>query len=1067
MKNIAAQMVSEEKLNKLSAEKRELLEALFRRKDLPANLKDEVRILSEAETRLKHIWEQVLKIPAIGVDDNFFELGGDSIQCIQIVSRARRENLHFSTAQMFENPTIARLAEIADQTRPNVEKGEQLFDGEIALLPTQDWFFSLDLKNPHHWNQAVMLKTKSVARVSAIECAWQIVLERHEALRFRYEKTEGHWIQKFDGGSPKLLFKYADLSKLDRDSGTTEMARQIDLLQAGLDLGSGNLLKIALFDFGETGGMRMLITAHHLVVDGFSFRIMLEDFQTAYRQIVGGREISLPAKTVSFARWTREVGKYSKSAELANELEFWNKIAASETVLPPRDFENGENTEASAGVFNVACDEYETCTLLQKTLQKFRARINDVLLCALADALSQWTKGVEFLVHVEGHGREEIAAGLDLSRTVGWFTSIFPALIRLPEDGDQVGKLNAVKRQLADIPKRGIGYGILRHAADEEVRRKLLPLKNSEIIFNYLGQFDGVLETDQPFSPSSESVGRLYGADNGRSFSIRIVCRIVEGRFSADFHYSRNLHRSETIQFLAESFVESLRKFIRESEKLPRETLSVADFPHSSLQKTDFDRLTASFDRSESSNVEDIYDLTPIQRGLLFHSIAEPESGMYLEQGVCDLRGNLNLNNFRAAWDEIQRRHPVLRTAFFWKDLSEPQQIVFRRGELPLFINDWRETPAEKQEAMFEDFIRADRIQGVDFTKAPLLRLNLFRMADEHWKFVLTIHHLINDSWSTNSMLREFFDCYQETPAAPKAVAPPFVSYVEWLKNQDAAAAEKIWREQMRGFASPTPILKGWQPAADSTGKGQYERAETVFSAAETNEISRFAAKHQLTVNTIFQAAWGIYLFATSEKPDIVFGGVVSGRPADLENGEDLVGVLINTLPIRFKYDSETKNSTWLQTIQKKQSRLRQYEYLPLKTIQKFSEVPPEKPLFESVLVFQNASGDFERMKIGDLQIENVRHLGFPHYPLTVRVWLSEKFILETLFNRDLIAEQRSREILEIVKNIVLQIVAAPDEELQHAVKFAKKKQKEQLQNKIGERRASFSKARLKGRNDY
>lgn len=1064
MKQTAAQTVFDEKLSELSADKRELLELLFGQKDLTAEIEDETSAqdLSETEVKLKHIWEQILNIPAIGVDDNFFELGGDSIQCIQIVSRCRREELYISTAQMFENPTIAGLAKVLDETR-NIIVEEATLIGEIPLLPIQNWFFGLKLENPHHWNQAMMFKVKSDVDVSAIEQAWQTGFDRHEALRYRYRETSIEWKQETGEEKQSVSFEKIDLSQFDRDSVDKELKRQADLLQTDFDLNSGRLLKIALFNFGDNREKRMLVTAHHIAVDGISFRVMLEDFQTVYQQIISGREISLPSKATSVAHWASRIKTYADSPEINKEIDFWNKIAASKKTLLPRDFVEGENTESSAETVEVFCSESETQALLQKTLQTFRTRINDVLIYALSNTLAEWTKQPEILIHLEGHGREEIARNTNVSRTVGWLTSIFPVRLKLPETENRAEKLNAVKRQLAEIPKHGVGYGIMRYAANEEVRKKLLPLDSPEIVFNYLGKFDGVLESNQPFAPSLEYAGKLYDGNNKRPFLIQVVCQIAENRFGATFYYSRNFHKKETIQTLAERFIEFLREIISDSQKQLSGKLSIVDFPHSNLSEAGFENLTKRFNSSESVNIEDIYALTPIQQGLLFHSIAEPDSGMYLEQGVCEIKGNLDLEKFRAAWERVQERHSILRTAFVWKDLTQPQQIVFRQVELPLFVTDWRKVPAGKKDAGFEEFIRTDREQGVDFTKAPLMRLSLFRMTDDSYKFVWTIHHLINDSWSTTSMLQEFFELYRNPNenSETQLVAPlPFISYVEWLKNQDVEAAENVWQEQMKGFISPTPILKGWK-STNSIGKGKYERNETAFSSEETRNINQFAASNHLTVNTVFQAAWGTYLLAISEKPDIVFGGVVSGRPTNLKNADNLVGVLINTLPIRFKPDLETEVLKWLQTVQQQQIYLRQYEYLSLKTIQKLSEAPSEQPLFDSVLVFQNATANFEGVEITGMHIEKVRYLGFPNYPLTLRVWLGDQIILETLFNRNLISRDQSKEILETVKQLVLQLISSPQKSLQDAIKLVRNLQKIKFQTDVEQRRSLF-KAKLK-----
>lgn len=1053
MNNTSAQQVLDEKLSGLSDEKRELLELLLgmNEKIEKTGENEFSRQLTETEIKLKHIWEQVLNIPNISVADNFFELGGDSIQCIQIVSRSRREGIQISTAQMFEHPTIESLAQVAESIFETVEFDAD-WQGEMPLLPVQKWFFDLSLQNPHHWNQSILLKADKNAKLEAIEKAWQTVYARHEALGFVYRNENGNWIQEKTTQTKPLRFEYLDLSEFKEAELQVKLRDNFDKVQAGFDLEKGDLFAVSVYKT-SADDLKMLVAAHHIAVDGISFRIMLEEFQTAYNQILLEQTISLPPKTASLADWSNKISEFSKTEEIKNEIDYWNNILQSKPTILPRDYEKGENTESSAENITVFLTSDETETLLHKTLQSFRVKINDVLILALTDALSKWTSENEFSIWLEGHGREEIFKNTDISRTVGWFTSIFPTFLKLPETSDSMEKLLAVKDQLARIPRRGAGYGILRNSADKKIQANLLPALPTELVFNYLGKFDGILESENTFSPLLDDCGKLYADENLRPFLIQVVCRIVENRFSATVYYSRNVHKRETIEAFAENFIESLREVVESSRSNRKSELIKTDFPNAKLSDADFAKING-FIGNETENVEDIYTLAPIQEGLLYHSVSEPESGMYLEQGFCDLVGNLDVERFRNVWQKVQQRHSILRTGFIWKSITLPHQIVYRETELPFGVKDLRNENSGMQNSIIEEYLQTDRKKGVDFTKAPLMRLKLFKLAENIHKFIWTIHHLINDSWSTTALLEEVFKLYQNPETDALSAPVTYVNYIEWLKKQDISEAEEIWNKQLQGFTNKSSIVA----KNESSKTSEYDRAEIFFNESETVALRKFTANREITLNTLFQAAWGIYLFDLNESSEAVYGGVVSGRPVDLENSENLIGVFINTFPVRLRFENDTEFIGWLKEIQNSQSKLRQYEYLPLKTIQKQCGIKDGENMFDSVLVFQNATADFESMKFDGLEIKNVRYLGFPNYPLTVRVWLGKRISIETLFNKQVISKSQTAEILECLKTLIVQLIENTPEKVSEAVKLIRKNRKNKLQNELGNRRSLFAK---------
>src|SRR6266545_4164934 len=534
---------------------------------------------TKAEEALCHIWAQVLRIQRVGIHDNFFELGGDSIISIQIAARANQAGLMLKPRQLFQNQTIVELAQVVE-TKAAFEAGQDLIIGPAPLTPIQSWFFEQEQAAPNHFNQALLLKAKNGINPARLSRAIEALVAHHDALRLRFRRQSERWTQVNSGLPQPGIFLVIDLSSLPAGDRPQIIKDVSTRLQASLDLESGPLLRTACFTMGDAEPARLLLVIHHLAVDGVSWRILLEDLQTAYGQAERGEPIWLPAKTTSFRTWAEALASYATSATVWAELEYWRSQGVRASVPLPLDHQLGENTIASTLTVSVELNVDETAALLRRVPRVYHTQINDVLLTALALALAEWTGQRELLVELEGHGREEIFEKVDLSRTVGWFTTIYPVLLRLDDRGEPKRHLLSVKEQLQAIPRHGIGYGLLRYLnRDAEVIALFRNLAQAEISFNYLGQFDQVFTQEALFIPGEEPTGPSVNAARLRSHLLEINSRISRGRFCANWSYSQNLHRRGTIERLASSFCSALRTMISASQSINTDALSPSDFP--------------------------------------------------------------------------------------------------------------------------------------------------------------------------------------------------------------------------------------------------------------------------------------------------------------------------------------------------------------------------------------------------------------------------------------------------------------------------------------------------------
>jgi amino acid adenylation domain-containing protein/non-ribosomal peptide synthase protein (TIGR01720 family) len=571
------------------------------RKALPAPDRDRPE-LEEAfaapstaiEKILAEIWAQVLGLEQVGIDDNFFELGGDSILSIQVISQANQAGLRLTPKQLFQHQTIAQLAAVADTTE--TKQSEQgLIIGEVPLTPIQHWFFEQNLSDPHHWNQAVLLELQQPLEPALIESVLQELLKHHDALRLRFAGGESGWQQDLANPDEVAPFTCIDLSSLPPEEREAAFQTAATQLQVSLNLSEGPLLRAALFDLGQHQPNRLLLVIHHLAVDGVSWRILIEDFQTAYGQISCGKTVTLPPKTTSFKQWAERLQEWARSPELQGEFDYWFALSHKPTSRLPVDFPNAANLVASEKTVSVALSVEETKLLLQEVPAAYRTQINDVLLTALGQAFERWTGNNSLLLDLEGHGREDLFEGVDLSRTIGWFTAVFPVLLNLEKHSDLGAAIKSVKEQLRAVPNRGVGCGVQRYL-NPEIAKKLHKLPQAEVSFNYLGQFDQVLPKSSLFMLSSEPSGPIRSPRGNRRYLLEINGFIASNKLQLDWTYSENIHRRESIENLATGFIESLRSLIQYCQSPDTGGCTPSDFAEfkwSQWSQDDLDNITA------------------------------------------------------------------------------------------------------------------------------------------------------------------------------------------------------------------------------------------------------------------------------------------------------------------------------------------------------------------------------------------------------------------------------------------------------------------------------------------
>ena len=552
------------------------------------------------EERLTTIWAEVLRLEKVSIHDNFFELGGDSIISIQMISKANQMGLHLSPKQLFQYQTIAELATVVG-TDQQIKANQELVTGIIPLTPIQHWLFEQDLPDVNYFNQSALIEVPATVNPEPLKQVIQALLNHHDALRLHYLQEDENLTQISDSTKEAIPLEVIDLSQLSPDQQKTAIIAKDEETQRSLNLATGDIVKVVLFNLGNEQPSQLLIVIHHLAIDGISWRILLEDLATAYQQISQGQEIKLPLKTTSFQDWSNQLVSYGQSEKLKQEKNYWVSQLTEETVSLPIDYPwtKESNQLSFAKVINLSLNEEETRGLLQDVPGVYNTQINDVLLTALLESFSQWTGEKSLMVDLEGHGREDLFEVIDLSRTVGWFTTLFPVRLEGSKTGQLPETLKSVKEQLRRLPNRGIGYGVSKYLSkDEEVKKEFEDLMKAQVSFNYLGQFDQVLSASGVLGEVKEWKTERSLVGN-RSHLLEISGLIRSQKLEMQFVYSEKVHQRETIKKLANGFMSVLKNLIVHCQSSKDKSYTPSDFSAAQVSQEQLDKFLSKINQKK------------------------------------------------------------------------------------------------------------------------------------------------------------------------------------------------------------------------------------------------------------------------------------------------------------------------------------------------------------------------------------------------------------------------------------------------------------------------------------
>jgi amino acid adenylation domain-containing protein/non-ribosomal peptide synthase protein (TIGR01720 family) len=964
------------------------------------------------EQALAEVWAEVLGLPRVGRDDNFFESGGDSILSLQIVARARRLGWSVTPRQLFERQTVAALATVAQALPDTGPRTALPAEGEVPLLPIQAQFFDTAIPARHHWNQALLLHCDQDLDAGLLQKALQAVLRHHDSLRLRFVlREQGGWNQAY---APLAEEDLRDLLWLRQAASAADIEALCDAAQRSLDLARGPLLRAQLIRLPDAS-CRLQLVVHHLVVDGVSWRILLEDLQTAYTQGVQGLPMALPPATSSLKDWALALQRHAMGQQAVPQP--WLSLAGNGGGRGslPCDHPEGANSLDREATVQLRLGRDRTEALLKRAPAAYRTQINDLLLTALGRALCGWSGHQGVLIDLEAHGREDLFAGVDLSRTVGWFTSQYPVL--LEPLGEPAEGLKRVKEGLRAIAHHGLEFGVLRRYGSAAQRQALASLPQAPVLFNYLGQFDGSFgpASQSLWRPAREGAGASCDAGGQRSHEFMINGQVYEGELVLTVSYSSARYAQATVQAWVQAFERQLSDLIAHCCS-GASGVTPSDFPLAALSQEQLDRLSLPLD-----NLADLYPLSPIQAGMLFHSLSDPSSSAYRTQLQVDVQG-LDVERFRQAWQGLLDRHAVLRTGFL-PEAQPPLQWVARRVPLDFTELDWSRR-SDIGPALQE--LAAQLQQPFDLHTPGLMRLAVVRTDDRNHRFIWTHHHLLTDGWSTSRLLGEVLGRYAGLPVP--APAGGYRDYIAWLQGRDMAASQAYWQQQLALLPEPTVLADALPHPVPQPGYGE---VTLTLDREATRRLAELARRERVTPNTVVQAAWALLLVRYTGQAAVAFGATVAGRPAQLPGAEQMIGNFINTLPVICRYAGQALLGDWMRAIQAQNLSSREHEHTPLYEIQRWAG-QGNQALFDSIVVCENYPVDAALAEPGrhGLRFTAPESVDVTTYAMDVEVHFSEVLRVKLIHQRRHFADEAVQALAQHLRQLLGAMPGAAEQPL-------------------------------------
>ncbi|WP_336777193.1 amino acid adenylation domain-containing protein [Pantoea sp. USHLN256] len=958
---------------------------------------------NELEERLCNAWQKVLNLDGIGIHDNFFRMGGDSIQSILLVTELRKAGYSLDAGEINRSPTVAKMAQVLQHQAEQIVQEQEAISGECPLLPIQQWFFEQNFAQPHHWNQAFMLRLPDGLRAEQLQSALHQLSRQHDMLRAYYRVSSNaveQWIAETEHFVTPILIEI-DAAALSPEA----LEQQLSALQANFDYTQAPLWRAAVIRHHPDGNDRLWFAFHHLIIDAVSWRIIGLDLQ---QQIEQGQ---LHSKSTSYRRWALTQQEYLQ--QHPDDLLWWQQVAITSDSSPIF------TPQAAPHNLTIRFTAEQTQQLLREAGQAWNTTINDLLLAALALALPQVSRRTQHRIILEGHGREPWDEQIDLAQTVGWFTTLFP--VNLQAQDDIAATIVATKEMLRQIPAKGIGYGIARQQG------MLSETAHPAIAFNYLGVLSS---TQDAWSLVTEHCGNTISHANKSVYALTLDGAVLDQQLM--FFINSQLPDRQTQHFAAafqQALIDIIALCCDKARQQPQ--LTASDYGPIILSEGRLARLQQQY-----PTLSAILPATPLQQGMISHTLAHPEDDAYRVQQLMHYDCTLNTAHYQQAWQLAVQRFPIMRTAFDWED-GTMLQIVIADAAISstnLRVIDLSALPTHQQQQRLVQLQQQDRQQVFSLQHPAEIRLLLVKHHENGWSVLKSQHHAICDGWSEPCVLNTVHLYYE---ALQRGEHPLVEEQTSWLEAQRYLQRNKLkyaryWQLEKARLSSTNDLRCLAPECSSDTASEEFSAASQrlILSKTEAHLMRSCAAQLGITLNALVQFAWHKLIQIYSQDETTQVGTVVAGRDLPVAGINESVGPYINTLPLAIAWHQDQSCAEVLLAIQQKIAELNSHSNIGLVELQTDGEA-----LFNSLVVFENypiaahSSGIANAWRM-DAAYEKL------DYPLALLAWESQETLTLQLnffthWLSDMQADERLRQL-----NMIMQQCAQDPHRLHETIEL-------------------------------
>jgi amino acid adenylation domain-containing protein/non-ribosomal peptide synthase protein (TIGR01720 family) len=1007
--------------------------------------------LTDIQKTLIEVLGSVLGNQTIEIHDNYFELGGDSIRAIQVISRLYMCGLTLEIADIFNCPTILELSTRVKAV--GLSASQETVSGAVPLGPIQSWYLKNFEDGGRRYNQSIILLSETRLLEEHIRTAFAALITHHDQLRasFRLDRNTSQVEQYVPFSTGPIEVSVHNLTRSEHPLEAIEA--YADDLHASISIRQPPLLRISIFRCAEGDYLSVII--HHLVVDGISWRIIIEDLMTAYNQSLQNKPVSLPPKSYSFRDWAKYQHDFSRSSELLDQEIYWHDLIYSKYERLPPDFKSPSNNYADAAFLTSRLAPCHTDDLLKKTHHAYQVGMDAVLLVGLSAALKTVWNLSRAMIMLESHGRDKLRGSPDVSRTVGWFTCRYPFVLNY--DGKAIHeRIRAVHAALRGVPENGIGYGILDFLTPPELRRLSGFKPDAQIEFNYLGQVDADVPSDH-FRIARIPLGRGIDPAATRPVDMEINCIVVEGRLEIVLTYNRYQFLEKTVLHFLDAYVTELIQIAEDSATCSRLVEPPVVMSTGALSREEYERLMEAHS-SWRGNVQSISRLSPTQEGMLFHTVLQPDASIYYDQMTMTLTGNVSLDIFQRTWGFLLERHDMLRTRFIHADVSRPVQITLARSDIGncLEYHDLCGLDISLQESLFQQAKQKDELRGFNLSEDVLIRINLFQIDAARYHLLISNHHIILDGWSAGTLFREFTHIYHSLASSRDVALPalsPYAAYVDWIADNTGDEQRNYWKAYLEGYSHPAGL-----PFRRSPSGGMITKVHAEIDSSLTSQLIGLSNEKKVTIFTIIQAIWGILLGKYNEADDVVFGVVASIRPPEIEGIEHSLGLYVNTIPVRLHGFSEFTFDELIAHIQANALLSWHHQHFPLYEILKSTSL--REKLFDHLLIFENypiTDSCTHDAQERNFQISEVDIFERANYDLVVEVSPGSRLRFTLGYDSAVYKKTDMEGLLSHILNLTQDILDGPRTRKIRELSLLDTESANELRSRIAEEQAFFS----------